>query len=91
MATSIFYEMAALRFRGKTISGSGPLAVVLDCSNRVVLCDTPMAAQITCQAECKPLGCQHGEHRWHRIVELNRTRPQDIRPPVVPAWWNDSD
>jgi hypothetical protein len=88
---SIWYEIAVMRFRGKTISGSGPLAVVIDCTDTVILTATPMEADTIKQRPCKPVGCNHGEHRWHRIVELNQPRPSDIRPPIVPAWWADDE
>src|SRR5689334_17591372 len=78
---SIHRAIAALRYSGYEISGSGPIAVVLHCCRKIVLCAIPLAAHAikgercsqVCSAQIAPEGS------WH-VIE-----PLDILPQQRPA------
>jgi hypothetical protein len=64
--------MAKRRWPHCTTTGSGSIAVVLGCSYRVLLVQTPIEAQSLANGKC----CDHCNHtiapdgKWHEIVEL---------------------
>lgn len=74
---SIFEAIAALRWPGFTISGAGALAVALECARKVILCQTPLEAQVIAAERCSAM-CNQPDHfyRWHRIHELNAPKPR---------------
>ena len=75
-------EMAASRFPGYRISGNGKIAVVLNCAYKVVLVQTPLEACVLVAQPCKETDCFHGEHRWHKIVRLQRTETVKKTPVI---------
>ena len=78
METFNALETAKRRWQHCTVSGCGPIAVILNCCYRVVLCSFLLEAQALAGNKCCD-NCAHGimEGRWHEIVEL--------QPPVRPA------
>ena len=80
--TSIFHDIATLKWQGAKIEGSGPIAVYLGCDYRVVLCQLPMEAK-QIQAEKCCARCHHGENIWHSIVILNS--PPKTETPYRPG------
>jgi hypothetical protein len=85
---SIFVDIARLRWPNYSVSGVGTLAVVLACSNRVVLCDMPMVAQTIRQEPCCQF-CNHPEHTWHRIEKL--IQPRERVRARQRRWQDDKD
>ena len=64
--------MAKRRWPHCTSSGSGNIAVVLGCSYKVILVQTPLEAQALASQRCGD-HCSHvisPEGRWHEIVTL---------------------
>jgi len=77
----IFDAIARLRFPNYKITGSGPLALILECSQKVILCAIPLEAEARLADSCGAL-CNHPDHfhAWHRIEELNvPPKPQPRR------------
>jgi hypothetical protein len=69
---SIYRDIAGLKWPGHKLEGSGPIAVVLGCDYRVVLCDMPMTARLVAAERCGQY-CNHEPHNvWHRIHVLNQ-------------------
>lgn len=85
---SIYHDICSLRWPGYKVEGSGPIAVVLECARRVVLCELPLEAAPLRDNTCGP-HCYHAvDNRWHFIRILNgapkhetpyRPRPASMR------------
>jgi len=68
---SIYADIAHLRWPGYKVEGSGPIAVVLECIRKVVLCELPMEA-VPLRAEKCCVFCYHEPGNiWHSIRILN--------------------
>lgn len=74
---SIWKAIARLRWPDYEITGAGALAVLHECSRKVILCSLPMEAQ-QIAAECCGATCNLGDrfHQWHQLVELDRPKPR---------------
>jgi hypothetical protein len=66
-----FTNIVALRWPGYKIEGSGPIAVVLHCDQRIVLCDFPMFAGTIKAESCSRHCNQRSNPAWHIVRELN--------------------
>lgn len=91
---SIWLEIARLKFPQHVISGDGTLAVVQECSAKVVLCQTPMLAQGVAAEKCGN-NCSHAiapDGNWHRLVRLDAV-PIEAPPRIVRqrAIWERGD
>lgn len=83
---SIYLAIARLRFPNWDITGAGPIAVVLKCCRKMVLCTWPLQAQ-TVRAESCGTYCQHSKapsENWHYFHVLNE-EPKHSAP--VKAHW----
>lgn len=84
---SIYRDIAGLKWPGHKIEGAGPLAVVLGCDYRVVLCDMPMTARSVVAERCGQY-CNHTAlHGWHKIYVLNQ-QPAAVPYRKRPHWAN---
>ena len=74
---SIYKAIADLRWPDCEITGAGSLAVVLECSRKVILCAMPMQAQQIAAERCGAV-CEHGcrFHNWHQVIELDQPKPR---------------
>jgi len=84
---------AAMRWPGYDITGAGSLAVVLECSRRVVLVQTPLEAAALASEKCCEI-CSHvaapgaGLHRVHKL-DTPRSEPQRRSMKRLPGWIED--
>src|ERR1700747_3528146 len=74
---SIHKAIAHLRWPDFEITGAGPLAVVLTCSRKVILCAMPIQAQQIAAERCGAT-CNLGDrfHQWHQTAELDQPKPR---------------
>jgi hypothetical protein len=87
---TIFREIAGLRWGSLyAIEGDGPIACVLACTYRVLLCSDPMTASMAIASSCG-LGCNHRRSPyggWHKQQTL--TKPEEYQPSGQFADWDD--
>jgi hypothetical protein len=84
---------AAMRWPGYHITGAGSLAVVLECSHRVVLVQMPIEAAALAAEKCCAT-CSHiaaPGAGLHRIVEMEQPRNEAPRRSMrrLPGWIED--
>lgn len=84
---------AAMRWPGYTITGAGPLAVVLECCRKVVLVQIPLQAHALAAEKCCGV-CSHiaaPGAGLHRIVELEQPRKETPHRSMrrLPGWDED--
>jgi hypothetical protein len=84
---------AAVRWPGYSITGAGSLAVVLECSRRVVLVQMPLQANALAAEKCCGI-CSHATAPGaglHRIVELEQLHKEAPRRSMkrLPGWIED--
>jgi hypothetical protein len=83
MQSSVWNEIARLRFpAARQISGSGPIAVVVPCEEKVVLCETEMETVALTQS-CWICASMYGDKKQrHVVVNLAvRPEPRFVRKP----------
>jgi|SRR5579884_210038 len=74
---SIYKAIAGLRWPRYEITGTGTLAVVLTCSQKVIRCALPIEAQQIAAQHCGAT-CNLGDcfHTWHTVEELDSSAPK---------------
>jgi hypothetical protein len=81
---AIFQDIARLRWPNYRVEGTGEIAVVLTCAQKVVLASAPMEARVIAAERCGDQCC-HGRNKWHTIHLLNK--PQQARKITRRARW----
>lgn len=88
----VYLAIARLRWPGYQIQGAGSIAVVWECSHRVVLTMTPMEAAALAADPCCAT-CDHGRApgaNLHHIHTLEpRQEPQRRSMSRLPGWDKD--
>jgi hypothetical protein len=82
MASSINHATVALRWPGYEISGSGRVAVILECQRKVVLVSSPMEAAALMAERCGQY-CGHMQDQWqgwHKTRVLDTYQQQAYVP-----------
>ena len=90
---SLHQNIARARWPGYVITGTGALAVVLECRRKVVLVMTPLEAQALAAEKCCDI-CSHvaapgaGLHRVHKLdTQRNEAPHRSMRR--LPGWDED--
>jgi hypothetical protein len=87
---AVYAAIARLRWPGYAVTGAGSVAVVLECSRRVLLVQTPLEAQALAAEKCCDI-CSHVAApgaNLHRIVEMEQPRQETPRRSMrrLPGW-----
>jgi hypothetical protein len=87
---STYPSIVKARWPGYAVTGAGSLAVVLECSRRVVLVQMPLQAHALAGEQCCAT-CSHSAAPGaglHRIIELEQPRKETLHRSMrrLPGW-----